>query len=267
MEWWRINLLKVAIALGLLMGLSLGAPVLVCLAVEPVYRIEVVDSFPHDQRAFTQGLFFRDGLLYEGTGLYGESSLRVVRLEDGAVLRSVDLEPRFFGEGIAALGDKVYQLTWREGTGFIYDADSLERIGEFTYAGEGWGLTTDGTHLIMSDGSSVLRWLDPQTLETVGSLEVRGEGGAIALLNELEYVEGEIWANVWLSSVICRIDPATGKVLGWIDLRELAAQEREVNPGADVLNGIAFDGDTGRVVVTGKLWSRIYAIRLLPAAE
>ena len=197
--------------------------------------------------------------------MYGESSLRRVRLADGEVLQQVDLESRFFGEGIALLRGRIFQLTWREGTGFIYDLESLEKIGEFTYPGEGWGLTTDGTYLIMSDGSSLLRFLDPETLEPVGTLQVRSSRGEVTLLNELEYINGEIWANIWLSSVICRIDPQSGQVLGWIDLQQLSAAEREGNPGADVLNGIAWDAEAERIFVTGKLWSRVYEIRLVPA--
>jgi glutamine cyclotransferase len=235
------------------------------LAAETVQRAQVVASYPHDPAAFTQGLVFAGGLLYEGTGLYGESSLRRVRLADGEVLQQVDLESRFFGEGIALLRGRIFQLTWREGTGFIYDLESLEKIGEFTYPGEGWGLTTDGTYLIMSDGSSLLRFLDPETLEPVGTLQVRSSRGEVTLLNELEYINGEIWANIWLSSVICRIDPQSGQVLGWIDLQQLSAAEREGNPGADVLNGIAWDAEAERIFVTGKLWSRVYEIRLVPA--
>ncbi len=254
--------------LGLAAFWLLGAASLgLCLAGEPLYRGEVVEVYPHDPAAFTQGLFFWQGLLYEGTGLYGESSLRQVRLEDGAVLRRVDLEPGFFGEGIAAFGNRIYQLTWREQTGFIYDLGSLNKLGEFTYQGEGWGLTTDGTYLIMSDGSSTLRFVDPETLEIVDRLQVLAAGGAVPLLNELEYVEGEIWANIWLTSVICRIDPASGQVVGWIDLSELTRRELAANPGIDVLNGIAYDAETGRVFVTGKLWSNIYQIRLVPAQE
>ncbi|HAN95612.1 MAG TPA: glutamine cyclotransferase [Firmicutes bacterium] len=264
MVWWRIRgqgLLGVWIVAVLLLCLE-SVP---CLAAETVQRAQVVASYPHDPAAFTQGLVFAGGLLYEGTGLYGESSLRRVRLADGEVLQQVDLESRFFGEGIALLRGRIFQLTWREGTGFIYDLESLEKIGEFTYPGEGWGLTTDGTYLIMSDGSSLLRFLDPETLEPVGTLQVRSSRGEVTLLNELEYINGEIWANIWLSSVICRIDPQSGQGLGWIDLQQLSAAEREGNPGADVLNGIAWDAEAERIFVTGKLWSRVYEIRLVPA--
>jgi len=269
MVYWRISHSALSAAVRILpfLCLLLGVSFSACLAAEPVYRAEVVQRYPHDPAAFTQGLFFLNGLLYEGTGLYGESSLRQVRLEDGEVLKMVNLEPEFFGEGLAVLDDRIYQLTWREGVGFIYDLESLEKVGEFAYEGQGWGLTTDGIYLIMSDGSSVLRYLDPDSLEPVRWLPVRGEGGEVQLLNELEYVDGEIWANIWLSSVICRLDPATGRVLGWIDLRDLAALELQENPGADVLNGIAFHGETGRIFVTGKLWSSIYQIRLLSSSE
>lgn len=270
MEWWRINWKKrdgrglpSAVFGAIFAVVFFFAAGTWGLAAEPVYRAEVVACYPHDPGAFTQGLFFWQGLLYEGTGLYGESSLRLVRLEDGEVLQRVELDPKYFGEGIAALGGQIYQLTWRENTGFIYDLDTLERVGEFSYEGEGWGITSDGRHLIMSNGSSVLRFLDPRTLEPVRRLRVRGEGGEVQLLNELENVAGEIWANVWLSGVICRIDPATGKVLGWIDLRDLVAQEIKENPKADVLNGIAWDPETDRLFVTGKLWANLYEIRLV----
>ena len=263
MEWLRTERQSVLCCNLAVLILALGAAFSTSLAAEPLYQIEVVQRYPHDSSAFTQGLFFWNGFLYESTGLYGESSLRRVRLEDGAVLQSVELDAGFFGEGAAVLNGRVFQLTWREGTGLIFELDNLEKVGEFTYQGEGWGLTTDGTHLIMSDGSSVLRFLDPETLETVGRVRVKAAGGDVLFLNELEYVAGEIWANVWLTSRICRIDPSNGEVLGWIDLSELAAEEPQKNPGADVLNGIAYDPDTGRIVVTGKLWSSVYEIVLI----
>lgn len=226
------------------------------------YTFAIINRYPHDPSAFTQGLVFNDGHLFEGTGLYGQSSLRRISLEDGAILNQVGLEPEFFGEGIAILGDRLFQLTWLEGRGFVYDLPSLERIDEFSYQSEGWGLTTDGEHLIMSHGSNVLTFLDPLSYQPISQLKVTGEDGPIRYLNELEYINGEIFANIWFSDFICRIDPQTGKVLGWIDLSHLCALERAENPGIDVLNGIAYDSKDERLFVTGKLWPHIYEIRL-----
>ncbi|HBG00249.1 MAG TPA: glutamine cyclotransferase, partial [Firmicutes bacterium] len=222
----------------------------------------VVNRYPHDNTAFTQGLVFSDGFLYEGTGLYGQSSLRKVGLEDAVVLECVGLETELFGEGIAILGDRLFQLTWKEGRGFVYDLASLERIAEFRYHSEGWGLTTDGKYLIMSDGSNVLAYFDPESYQPIKQLSVYGEGGPIRHLNELEYIGEEIFANVWLTQNIVRIDTQTGKVLGWIDLSDLHDLERSENPSVDVLNGIAYDAEDDRLFVTGKLWGSMYEIEL-----
>ncbi len=226
------------------------------------YSVEVINRYPHDSRAFTQGLIFVGGFMYEGTGLYGESSLRKVRLDDGEVLQSAGLAHNFFGEGITALKGRIFQLTWQEEQGFVYDLHSFQLIDEFSYEGEGWGLTTNSEHLIMSDGSHILTFLDPQSYEIVRKVGVVGSKGPVRLLNELEYVNGEIWANVWFSHEICRIDPLTGNVLGWLDLTDLYEREKEENPGADVLNGIAYDEENGRLFVTGKLWRSVYEIQI-----
>lgn len=232
-------------------------------ATEAVYSIRVVNQFPHDSKAFTQGLLFHGGYMYEGTGLYGESSLRKVRLEDGAIIEYIGLKEEFFGEGITILGDKVYQLTWLEKSGFIYDLTTFNLIGSFSYETEGWGLTSDGEYLIMSDGSHILTYLDPKSLKPVRNIEVHGNEGEVTRLNELEYINGEIYANIWFSDTIVRIDPRDGKVLGWINLSTLRAAEKKVDPKADVLNGIAYDQETGRIFVTGKFWSAIYEIQLV----
>lgn len=227
-----------------------------------VERATVVETYPHDAGAYCQGLVFHDGVLYEGTGKYGQSSLRKVVLETGQVLERRNLSNRYFGEGIAILGGKIYQLTWRERVALVYDLATLRPTGEtFRYTGEGWGLTTDGTHLIMSDGTSVLRVIDPRTFEVVRRIAVQDGRRRILNLNELEYVDGEIYANVWQEDYIARISPRNGQVVGWIDLRGLLpANLRRAND--HVLNGIAYDPATGRLFVTGKNWPRLYQIRL-----
>jgi glutaminyl-peptide cyclotransferase len=229
----------------------------------PVSGFEIVQSWPHDSHAFTQGLVYRDGRLYEGTGLNGESSLREVTLETGQVLRRHELERSYFGEGLALFGGKLYQLTWLSHVGFIYDAATFQPLGQFSYTGEGWGLTDDGSSLIMSDGTSTLRFLDPVTLQVQHTVTVKDEGRAISRLNELEYVKGEIYANVWQTDLIARIDPSTGLVKGWIDLTGLLAEDQR-SGDEDVLNGIAYDAATDRLWLTGKLWPRLFQIRIVP---
>lgn len=227
----------------------------------PVHGYEVVASWPHDPEAFTQGLFYERGRLYESTGRYGASSLRLVELESGKVLRRRDLPARYFGEGSTALDGKIFLLTWRSRTGFVYARDTFAPLGTFVYTGEGWGLTTDGQRLILSDGTSVLRFLDPRTLRVTRTVAVHDGERAIADLNELEYVQGEIWANVWGTDLIARIDPDSGRVRSWVDLAGLYRAE-----SADaVLNGIAYDAAGERLFVTGKLWPRLFHIRVLPA--
>jgi glutaminyl-peptide cyclotransferase len=225
----------------------------------PVAGYEVVRTYPHDPRAFTQGLFFLDGFLYEGTGLNGQSGIRKVKLENGEVVQVRELDEKYFGEGIAAVGDTIVQLTWQAGVGFVYDRATLERKRSFTYEGEGWGLTYDGSRLIMSDGTPVLRFLDPKTFAVTGRLEVKDAGRPVDDLNELEMVKGEIFANVWGTDRIARISPKTGAVTGWIDLRGLLSPADAA--GVDVLNGIAYDAATDRLFVTGKLWPKLFEIR------
>lgn len=227
----------------------------------PVYTFEVVAEYPHDEKAFTQGLVYAGGSLYEGTGLYGRSSLRRVNLESGEVEQQVDLPGQLFGEGIALLDGKIYQLTWQSRLGFVYDAESFEQLATFQYPTEGWGLTQDGQDLIMSDGSATLYWRDAETLAETRRVQVKDSRGLVASLNELEYVQGEVWANVWHTDRIARIDPASGQVLGWIDLAGLIAPQERNGPES-VLNGIAYDAENDRLFVTGKLWPKLFEIRV-----
>ena len=234
-----------------------------------MYDYEIVKTYPHDPKGFTQGLEFHDGVFYEGTGgKNGDSffsSLRKVELTTGKVLQKYDVPREYFGEGISILGGKIYELTWQEMTAFEYDLKDFKLLREIRYSGEGWGLTNDGTNLIMSDGTHVIRFVNPEDFKTVRTIVVNDEKGKPVMeLNELEYVKGEIWANIWQTGWIVRIDPATGKLLGRIDLNSLAKDEQEKNPHADVLNGIAYDAAGDRLFVTGKLWSRIFEIKVNP---
>jgi glutamine cyclotransferase len=221
----------------------------------------VVRSYPHDSHAFTEGLFYHDGLMWESTGMVGQSEIRAVRLEDGKVVRRVTVPAPYFGEGIAHWKDHLISLTWQHGRGFIWSFPGLKQTGRFAYKGEGWGLTSDGTRLIMSDGTPSLRFLDPETLRETGRLRVTWNGQPVAMLNELEWMDGEILANVWMTPKIARIDPVTGKVKDWIDLSDLVAKvpTRTVD---DVLNGIAWDAKGRRLFVTGKNWPEIFEIKL-----
>lgn len=230
----------------------------------PVWGYRVVAEYPHDPDAYTQGLVMVDGVLYEGTGLEGRSSLRRVDLKTGEVLQSQALDDEHFGEGVAVYGDRIYQLTWQTGTCFVYDRETFELEETFSYETEGWGLTTDGERLIMSDGSSTLVFRDPETFEEVGHVDVRDGGAPVNYLNELEYVNGEVWANVYQTDRIVRIDPESGQVTGWIDLTGLLEPEDFPAQGVDVLNGIALDPATGRIFVTGKLWPTLFEIELVP---
>lgn len=230
-------------------------------AVVPVYGYEVVRVWPHDPRAFTQGLAWRDGELLESTGRY-PSTVRRVRLEDGAVLQRSELDPSLFGEGLTEIGGRVFSLTWRSGRGFVWDADDLEPLGEFDYAGEGWGLTDDGLRLILSDGTPVLRFLDPETFAETGRVDVTLGGRPVARINELEWIDGEVFANVWQTDLLVRIDPGSGEVRGVVDLTGLLPDRRGMNPADDVLNGIAWDPDGRRLFVTGKNWPSLFEIRL-----
>ena len=230
----------------------------------PISTFKVVRSYPHDPQAFTEGLFYRKGSIYESTGLEGRSSIRRVELATGKVIQQRSLDARYFGEGIVAAGDKLIQLTWKGQVGFIYGLSSFARIGEFNYKGEGWGLTRADKYVVMSDGTAELRLLDPVTMKEVRRIQVTDGGQPVASLNELEYVRGEILANVFQTDYIARIDPSTGKVVGWIDLTGLSGgpHGRGVPGEPDVLNGIAYDAESGRLFVTGKLWPRLYEIEI-----
>jgi glutamine cyclotransferase len=227
----------------------------------PTYGYQVIRSYPHDRGAFTQGLVVRNGFFYEGTGNLGQSNLRKVKIETGEVLQVQPLEDQYFGEGITELNGSIYQLTWKHGVGFVYDLATFSPIKRFTYKGEGWGLTHDGKQLIMSDGSAQLRFLDPATLQETGRVTVRDNGRPVINLNELEYIKGEIYANVWTTHRLARINPSDGRVTGWIDLTGLLTPTERAN--ADVLNGIAYDAATDRLFVTGKWWPRVFEIRLV----
>jgi glutaminyl-peptide cyclotransferase len=229
----------------------------------PEYSFKVVNIFPHDPAAFTQGLVYHNGFLYEGTGLNGRSSLRKVKLETGQVLQRSDLSQEFFGEGIAILNNEVFQLTWRSEAGFVYKLSDFSTLRRFSYSGEGWGLTTDGHDLFMSDGSDEIRVLDPKTLREKRRVKVHDGSTPITELNELEFVEGEIFANVWQTDRIARISPVTGKVTGWIELKGLLSPVYKLEEGA-VLNGIAYDPSGKRLFVTGKLWPSVFEIQLVP---
>ena len=230
----------------------------------PVYTYNIVNTYPHDRNAFTQGLVFEDGVLYEGTGLFGHSTLRRVELETGDILQVRELSAQFFGEGITIYGDKVIQLTWKSKIGFVYDKNTFELLQQFNYPTEGWGITCDGERLIMSDGTSTLYFLNPQSFEEIGRLEVFDNDGPVTRLNELEYIKGEIYANVWQTDRIARIAPETGQVIGWVDLEGLLTAEDLVEP-VDVLNGIAYDAENDRLFVTGKLWPKLFEIELISA--
>ena len=251
----------------------------------PVYGYQIVKSFPHDPKAFTQGLVFKDGFLLESTGQEGQSTLRKVEIETGKVLKKWDLPREDFGEGITLLGNKVYMLTWRGGLGRVFDANDFTLIKEFSYQGEGWGITNDGTNLILSQGTHVLKFVDPNTFAIIKTLPIlREDGRPLMKLNELEWVKGEIWANIWHSedpdtlgkpNYIARIDPATGKIVGWIDLAgispddQLKPGEGDTSNGTEpksehTLNGIAYDAVADRIFVTGKLWKKLYEIKLTP---
>jgi glutamine cyclotransferase len=227
------------------------------------FTYQVIHEYPHDPDAFTQGLVFDDGCLYEGTGLWGESSLRRVDLETGEVLQIHELEGEYFGEGIAVFAeDRIAQITWKAETGFVYDKESFDLLEQFEYETEGWGLTYDGETLIMSDGTATLHFLDPETFEEVSTVVVQDPDGPVTLLNELEYVNGKIYANVWYSDRVAIIDPGTGWVTGWINLQGLLSPEEAED--ANVLNGIAYDAAGDRLFVTGKWWPKLFEIQVVP---
>jgi glutaminyl-peptide cyclotransferase len=227
-----------------------------------LYDIKVINTFPHNPNSFTQGLLIHEGYLYEGTGQLGRSTLSKLNLDDGAVLQSKRLNSRYFGEGIAIAGERIYQLTWQSNIAFVYDLVTFELIESHYHPSEGWGLTFDGTHLILSDGSPVLQFIDPETFQVVQRVNVTIDGRPLPNLNELEYINGEVWANVWMTSEIVRIDPQSGEVRAIVDLSGLKAMTTSGGRD-DVLNGIAWDPDEERLFVTGKLWANLFEIELV----
>ena len=265
--WIGLGLLLCACACALSAGAIRGRPGdEPSTTTRPVQSVRILATYPHDSRAFTQGLAIQAGQLYEGTGNYGESVIRRVELTTGRVLQETRLDPEDFGEGITLWGDRIVQLTWRQQRGLIYDTASLRRTAAFALDGEGWGLTHDGRYWIASDGSEVLRFIDPLTHTVVKRLRVLDEARPVRSLNELEYVKGEVWANIWYSDKIARIDPASGQVLGYLDLSGLIPEEAR-RDRERVLNGIAYDAASDRLFVTGKYWPSLYEIQVPPAAS
>jgi len=228
----------------------------------PISDIKIINIFPHDPDAFTQGLIYHHGYLYESTGLKGKSTLRKVDIKTGKIIKIIKLAPEYFGEGITILGKNIYQLTWQNKTGFVYDLKEFKKVRTFSYPGEGWGITTDGQYLFMSDGSSVISCVDPVTVAVLRKIIIHEGQQQIGNLNELEFIKGEIWANIFQKDLIVRISPATGKILGWVDLSLLYSLIPEHNR-IDVLNGIAYDKIHDRIFVTGKLWPKIFEIKVL----
>ncbi|MFZ0826970.1 MAG: glutaminyl-peptide cyclotransferase [Verrucomicrobiia bacterium] len=244
-------------------ALTGSAPTCSPLPGTPVYTYRVVSTWPHDRDAFTQGLVCVNGGLLESTGLYGRSSLRRVDLLTGRVLQQVTVPPEYFAEGLTALRGKLYQLSWQNQTGFVYDQATFRRQQEFSYAGEGWGLATDGQSLILSDGTDRIRFLNPATFAVERTISVSDHGRPVGRLNELEYVKGEIFANVWQTDFVVRINPATGAVTGWIDFSGLLSPA-DRDASTDVLNGIAWDAAGDRLFITGKFWPKLFEVRLEP---
>lgn len=229
----------------------------------PVYGYRVLNEYPHDPYAFTQGLVYEDGILYEGTGLtLGRSSLRRVALETGEVLQIHNLDPELFGEGISVVDDRIWQLTWQNHMAFLYDKETFQQLATVQYPTEGWGLTYDGERLIMSDGTATLYFRDPNTFELLGQIAVHDEQGPVARLNELEYINGQVFANVWTTDRIAIIDPATGRVDAWLDLTGLLDLS-DLPEEVDVLNGVAYDSAGNRLFLTGKWWPALYEIEII----
>jgi glutaminyl-peptide cyclotransferase len=253
-QWRRAGLLAWACAVAT-----------VARAAPPIYDVDVVHTYPHDPGAFTEGLFYLDGFLYESTGLEGHSSIRKVRLTTGVVVQQVEIAPQFFGEGIVNWRDRLVSLTWKSEVGFVFSLKSLKLQKQFHYPGEGWALTQDGRHLIMSDGTPVLRYLDPQTFAETGRVTVTLDGKSVRNINELEWVKGEIYANVWETDWIVRIDPASGHVVGLVNLAGLLTPAERPGGIDGVLNGIAYDAKGDRLFVTGKNWPKLFEIRLRAA--
>jgi len=224
----------------------------------PVYSVNVVKTLPHDPQAFTQGLFFHGGKFYEGTGEVGASGIRAVKPDSGEVLNEQPLGPPYFGEGIVGWKDRLIQVTWQDKTGFVYNLADLSLKDSFSYTGEGWGLTHNGKQLILSDGTPTLRFLDPDSFKQVSAITVTASGCPVEKLNELEWVEGEIYANIWQTNLIARIDPATGEVTSFLDVGALGPKSSDPDV---VPNGIAYDAASKRLFVTGKLWPQLYEVK------
>jgi glutamine cyclotransferase len=231
----------------------------------PVYGYKIINVYPHDKTAFTEGLVYDGKILYESTGLYNNSTLRQVDLTTGRILKLYKLPDEFFGEGLTLWKDQLIQLTWQSGIGFVYNNKSFNQTRSFSYSGEGWGITSDGRQLIMSDGSDTLYFLNPDTLEEIGSIRVRENGNPVNQLNELEYIKGKVYANVYLTSRIAIISPETGEVTGRIDLQGLVDREDQLGD-IDVLNGIAYEADKDLLLVTGKFWPELFEIKIQPRA-
>ncbi|MFW6256082.1 MAG: glutaminyl-peptide cyclotransferase, partial [Candidatus Sumerlaeota bacterium] len=248
-----VTLLAFFIGLGILDRFESDAPVL---------HYEIVKKYPHDIKAYTQGLLVHDGYFYESTGQRGESTLRKVEIETGKVVQSVALEDEYFGEGLALIGDKLYMLTWESGKGFVFSLDKFEKIGEFHYEGEGWGLTSNGKQLIMSDGGHTLEYRDPENFQVQKTVRVKDGLSPVFKINELEYVHGYVYANIWTEDRIAQIDPDTGKVEAWVDMQGLLTPDEKTAREVDVLNGIAYDAEKERFFVTGKNWPWVFEIKI-----
>jgi glutamine cyclotransferase len=232
----------------------------------PEYTFLIVNTYPHDYHAYTQGLVYKNGFLYESTGRRGESSLRKVDLKTGAVVKSVALDPELFGEGLAIINNRLIQLTWESYTGLVYDLESFTLVGQFYYTTEGWGLTYDGMHLIQSDGSEKLYFLDPSDFSVVREIRVYDETGSIRNINELEYIDGEVYANIMPSNRIARINPQTGKITSWLDFEGIL-ESVKIASEVNVLNGIAYDKIDDRLFITGKLWPVVFEVKLIPKGK
>jgi len=257
-----VNILLSALMIIIYQAQSFAADYYLRNTKAPISKIKVVNIYPHDPEAFTQGLFYRDCFLYESTGLVGKSTLRKVDLVTGEIIKKIKLPDKYFGEGIAYFNDKIYQLTWKNQKGFIYDFKTLKKTVEFKYEGEGWGIASDGKTLFISDGTSKIQCREPVTLKIKKTLNVRDSNEPIADINELEFINGEIWANIFMQSILVRISPHTGEVLGWVDLSQLHNKIPKYY-SVDVLNGIAFDKKNNRIFVTGKYWPYIFEIKII----
>jgi glutaminyl-peptide cyclotransferase len=255
------SLLSIATGLGLYSaGLSVAQ------AAVPTYGFVVKKSYPHDTRAFTEGLFYLDGYLYESTGMKGEGTIRKLDLNSGKVLAGIKVPPQYFGEGITAINGELISLTWQDQLGLTYDLKTFAPKRQFNYPGEGWALTNDGSHIYMSDGTATIRVLDPKTLTEQRRFQVTADGIAVAQLNELEWVDGEIYANIWQTNTIARIDPTSGRIVGWIDLTGIISDKERGADVDNVANGIAWDPMRKRLFVTGKRWPKLYEIKLVKRA-